>query len=258
LNAKAFGLISRRDPMDHDVIVELLLERCKGFIEGILQAPDLHSVASASLAIFAQMRQVAHDILQAKIPLEVQQLKRADVTLCCQEAGGTYVHTRTVSPETLFGEITLPVRTFQCRGCGALWRPDEGPLGVPEAGEFTDDVRYLYAPVAAEWPHRGAKALFARCTGVPLSSCGGQGIIDSTAADLRTWQAERETREAEAVGAALTSGDGDSERRVEIAMDGVMAHIDGRWREATVGTILVRRLEAQAEEPTLGAVLARR
>src|SRR2546430_6116054 len=37
-----------------------------------------------------------------------------------------------------------------------------------------------------------------------------------------------------------------------------MAHIDGRWQAAKVGTILVRRLEAQAEEPTLGAILARR
>lgn len=41
-------------------------------------------------------------------------------------------------------------------------------------------------------------------------------------------------------------------------MDGVMAHIDGRWQEAKVATLLVRRLEAQTEEPTLGAVLARR
>jgi hypothetical protein len=240
--------------MDHDGIVEQLLDRCKGFIENILQAPDLLSVASASLAIFAQMRHVARAILQAKITLEAQQRKRADIKACCPEAGVTYVHTRTVSPETLFGEITIPVRTFQCRGCGALCRPDDGPLGVPESGEFTDDVRYLYAPVAAEVPHRVASALFARCTGVRLSSCGGQGIIDSTADDLRTWQAERETREAEAV--AL--GDGGAELRVEVAMDGVMAHIDGRWQEAKVGTILVRQLEAQAEEPTLGAVLARR
>jgi hypothetical protein len=148
------------------------------------------------------------------------------------------------------------VRTFQCRGCGALFRPDDRPLGVPECGEFTDDVRYLYAPVAAELPHRVANALFARCTGVSLSSCGGQGIIDSTADDLRTWQAEHESCEAEAVGEAL--GDRGAELRVEIAMDGVMAHIDGRWQEAKVGTILVRQLAAQAEEPTLGTVLARR
>jgi hypothetical protein len=244
--------------MDHDGIVDPWLDRCKGLIENIMQAPDLHSVASASLAILAQMRPVARDILQAKIALAAQQLMRADVTPGCQEAGVTVVHTRTVSPETLFGEITIPVRTFQCRGCGATCRPDDTVLGVPETGDFTDDVRDLYAPLAAELPHRVANTLCARCTGVPLSSCGAQAIIDSTAEDLRTWQAERESREAEAVGEAWASGDGGVERRVEIAMDGVMAHIDGRWQEAKVGTILVRQLEAQPEEPTLGAVLARR
>ena len=61
--------------MDHDLIVEQLLDRCKGFIENILQAPDLHNVATASLAIFAQMREVAREILQAKITLEAQQLQ---------------------------------------------------------------------------------------------------------------------------------------------------------------------------------------
>jgi hypothetical protein len=170
----------------------------------------------------------------------------------------TYVHTRSVSPHTLLGEITIPVRTFQCHGCGVTFRPDDTALGVPEVGAFTDDVRWLYAPLAAELPHRVANVLFARCTGVALSSCGGQGIIDSTAEDLRLWQAERETREGETVGEALASDDIGAELRVEIAMDGVMAHIDGRWQEAKVGTILVRQLETEAEEPTLGAVLARR
>ena len=89
-------------------------------------------------------------------------------------------------------------------------------------------------------------------------SRGAQGIIDSTAEDLRTWQAERETQEAAAVGEALVSRDGAADLRVEIAMDGVMAHIDGRWQEVKVATLLVRQLEAPAEEPTLGAVLARR
>jgi hypothetical protein len=152
--------------MDHDVIVEQLLERCKRFIANILQAPDLHSVASASLAIFAQMRHVARDILQAKIALEAQQRRSQDIARCCPDANVKYVHTRTVSPETLFGQITIPVRTFQCHGCGATLRPDDAPLGVPEAGDYTDDVRYLYAPVVAELPHRVASDLFQRCTGV--------------------------------------------------------------------------------------------
>jgi hypothetical protein len=244
--------------MDHDVIVEQLLDRCKCLIENILQAPELHSVASASLAIFAQMRHVAREILQAKINLEAQQLKRQDIAPCCQDASMTYVHTRTVSPQTLFGEVCIPIRTFQCGGCGASRRPDDRHLGVPEGGDFTDDVRFLYAPVVAELPHRVANDLLQRCTGVALSSRGAQGIIDSTAEDLRTWQAEREPQEAEAVAGALVAGDDVSEQRIEIAMDGVMAHIDGRWQEAKVATILVRRLATQAEEPTLGAILARR
>jgi hypothetical protein len=243
--------------MDLEVIVAPLLEQCKGFIENIWQAPDLHGVASASLAIFTQMRQVAREILQTKIAFEAQPRRSQDVSRCCPEASVPHVHTRTVSPETLFGEITIPIRTFQCRGCGATFRPDDTALGGPEVGDFTDDVRYLYAPVAAELPHRVANDLFARCTGVTLGSCGAPGIIDRTAADLRTWQAARETREAEAVREALASGEGVSGLRVEIAMDGVTAHIDGRWQQPTVATLLVRRLEAQAAEPTLGAVLAR-
>jgi hypothetical protein len=244
--------------MDHDLIVEQLLARCKGFIENILQAPDLHSVAAASMAIFEQMRPVAREMLQAKIPREAQQLKGTDVAPCCQNASVRYVHTRTVSPQTLFGEVCIPVRTFECGGCGASLRPDDHHLGIPEVGNFTDDVRALYTPVVAEWPHRVANDLFQRCTGVALSSRGAQGLIDSTAQDLQRWQVERERQEATGAVDALASGDAAADLRLEIAMDGVMAHIDGRWQEAKVGTILVRRLEAQAEEPTLGAILARR
>jgi hypothetical protein len=244
--------------MDHDLIVEQLLDRCKCFLEHILQALDLHSVATASLAIFAQLREVAREVLQAKIMLEAQQLKRADVAPCCPDTRARYLHTRLVSPQTLFGQVHIPVRTFQCRGCGASLRPDDRHLGVPEVGDFTDDVRGLYAPVVAELPHRVANDLFQRCTGVALSSRGAQGIIESTAQDLRCWQAEHERQEATAVADALGSGEDVAELRVDIVMDGVMAHIDGRWQEAKVGTILVRRLAAQAEEPTRGVILGRR
>jgi hypothetical protein len=248
----------RRNPMDHELIVEPLLARCKGCIENILQAPDLHRVATASLSIFAQMREVAREILQAKMALEAQQRRRQDVARCCPDANVRYVHTRTVSPQTLCGQITIPVRTFQCGGGGATCRPDDAPLGVPEAGDCTDDVRDLSAPVVAERPHRVANDLFQRCPGGALSSRGAPGIIDSTAEDLRTWQATREPSEAESRADAFDSGNGLADLRVEIAMDGVMAHIDGRWQAAQGATMLVRRLEATPAEPTLGAILARR
>jgi hypothetical protein len=190
--------------------------------------------------------------------LEAQQLTRADLTPGCPAADVTVIPTRTVSPEPLFGEIIIPVRTCQCHGCGATCRPDDTALGVPETGAFTDAVRYLYAPLAAALPQRVANTLFARCTGVPLSSCGAPGIIERTAEDLKTWQAARERQETAAVADALAVGDGASDLRIEIAMDGVTAHLDGRWQPPKVAPMLVRQLNAEAEAPMLGAVLARR
>jgi hypothetical protein len=244
--------------MDHDLIVEQLLDRCKGVIESILQASDLHRVATASLAIFTQVRDVAREMLQATITLEAQQLKGADVVPCCPESRARYLHTRTVSAPTLWGEVHIPVRTFQCRGCGAFLRPDDRHLGVPEVGDVTDDVRALYAPVVAELPPRVANDLFERCTGVALSSRGAQRLIDRTAQDLQEWEAERGIPEDVAVVDAWGAGGSATDLRVEIALDGVMAHIDGCWQAAKGGTLLVRRLEAQTKEPTLGTVLARR
>jgi len=83
------------------------------------------------------------------------------------------------------------------------------------------------------WPsgHRVANDLCPRGTGVALSSRGAQGLIDSTAPDLQRWQATRQTQEAMAVAHALP-GDGVADLRGEVAMAGVMAHIDGRWQEA--------------------------
>jgi hypothetical protein len=143
-------------------------------MENITQALDLHHVGSASRAIFTQMRQVAREILQAKITPEAQQLKDQDIALSCHEASMIYVHLRTVNPQTLLGELCLPIRTFQCGGGGTSRWPDDRHLGVPEMGDFTDDVRCLYASVAAERPHRVANDRLLQCAGVALSSRGAK------------------------------------------------------------------------------------
>jgi hypothetical protein len=79
MNPHVLTLFIRRNPMNHDLIVEQLFEGCKWFMETILQAPNLHHVGSASLAIFTQRRQVAWEMLQAKITLEAHQLKSQDI-----------------------------------------------------------------------------------------------------------------------------------------------------------------------------------
>ena len=72
--------------MDHDVIVEPLLARCKRFIEHMLPAPALHSSASASLAIFTPRRPLAREMLQAQLALEAQPRRNPDVARCCPQA----------------------------------------------------------------------------------------------------------------------------------------------------------------------------
>jgi hypothetical protein len=243
--------------MDRAMIVGQVMQHCKRLIENMLESADLQTVATASLAIFEQMREVARALLQAKIDLEAHKLQSQAVTPCCSGAALKYVHTRTVQPTTLFGAITIPVRTFQCAGCGATQRPDDAPLGVPHVGEFADDIRCLYTPLVAEVPHRIASDIFARFTGVALSSRGAQSLIDSSAADHRDWRQTAEAQEDAAVAEALASDDA-ARLRLEIAMDGVKAHIDGRWQEPKVATILVRRLPTRPTVPTRGAVLARR
>ena len=243
--------------MDRAMIVGQVMQHCKRLIENGLESAELQTVATASLAIFEQMREVARALLQAKIDLEAHTRHRQAVTSCCPGAALQYVHTRTVQPTPLFGPITLPVRTFQCEGCGATQRPDDAALGVPHVGEVTDDIRCLYTPLGAEVPHRIASDILARFTGVPLSSRGAQSLIDSSAADHRDWRQTAEAQEDAAVAEALASDDA-ARLRLEIAMDGVKAHVDGRWQEPKVATILVRRLPTRPKVPTRGAVLARR
>jgi hypothetical protein len=258
MNPQDFHLFIRRNLMDHDLIVEPLLARGKGFLETILQAADLQHVATASLAIFEQIRPVAREILPAKITGEAQQLKGTDVAPGGEHASGRDVHTRLVSPQTVCGEVCIPVRTFPCGGGGASLRPDDHHLGVPAVGDFPDDGRALYAPMVAERPHRVATDRWQRCTGGALSARGAQRLIDSPPQDLQPWQAEGERQEAAGGVDTLASGAEATDLRVEGAMDGVMAHIDGRGQDAKVATILLRRREAPAEEPTLGAIRARR
>jgi len=243
--------------MDRTLIVGQVMQHCQRLIEHVLETADLQTVATASLAIFEQMREVARALLQAKIDLEAHKLQSQAITPCCAGAALQYVPTRTVQPTTLFGPITIPVRTFQCTGCGATQRPDDAWLGVPHVGEFTEDIRCLYTPVVAEVPHRIASDIFARFTGVARSSRGAQNLIDSSAADHRPWRQTAEVQEDAAVAEALASDDA-ARLRLASAMDGVKAHIDGRWQEPKVATILVRRLPTRPQVPTRGAVLARR
>jgi hypothetical protein len=244
--------------MDRTGIVAGIVDRCKSLIVGVLDDPDLATAPAASLALFEKFRDVCREILQAWVDERVERLAEERPERCsCGSLTPGYVNTGGVTVKTLFGDIVARYRRFRCAACKAYLRPDDRELGIPEEGIFADDVRALYEPLAAELPHRTANDIFLKFTGVDLSSRGGQSIIDSTSRDLMAWREDREAGEVFRVSSLLARGE---DLVLELAMDGVMAHIDGAWHEAKVGTIQVRRRGEKTAEgtPKLGRVEARR
>lgn len=244
--------------MDQDFIVEQLMHRCKQLIDKIVHAQDLQGIAAISLAILAHMRDLARAMLQAKIALEARRLTRQPMASCCRGASMVSIHTRTVRPTTLFGTVEGPVRTCRCAGCGTTVRPDDAVLGLPGHGECTDDVRMLYSPLAAALPHRSSHDIFAQFTGISLRSRGAQRLIERSAHDLAMWCRTQEAQDNAVVQALLAAPEEAGRLRLEMAMDGVTAHIDGRWHDPKVGTVVVRRLPKASPRPVRGAVVARR
>ncbi len=247
--------------MDHEERVERLVNCCKSSIESILGDPALRSVGDACLALLEKFRGVSLEIAQAKVEMEAERLAKTAPAPCCEGAAMALVHTRDVHPQTIFGTVRIPVRTFRCARCAKHVRSDDVVLGVPESGEFTDDVRFLLAPIVAELPLRLAVELLGRATGLTMSPHGAQGAVASIARDVRREREEREAREEDEVAALRAATcEGDAETlALEVGMDGVMAHVDGDWREAKVATLQVRKVDPAATgEKRLGKVVARR
>jgi hypothetical protein len=251
--------------MDQEQRVAELFEGYKSGLAKVLGDLELQTVAESSLALREMLRDVGRDALQAKVDIVAEGLASATPDACCAGAALPLVHTRRVGVKTLLGEISVPVRTFRCKACREYRRPDDAVLGLPESGEFTDDVRALLAPLAAELPHRTAIDLLERATAARLSPRGAQGVIESSARDVRRRREQREVFEDAAVREerqAIAEGRSGASLALEISMDGVMSHVDRSWHEAKLATVLVRRVDptvaTKLDDERLGEVLARR
>ena len=239
-------------------IVASIMDRCKSLIEDILDDSRIKSTPAASLVIFEKFRDVCREILQAWVDECVERLACSRPSRCsCSNEELEFVHIREVTLASIFGPIVVRYRQFRCKVCKAYLRPDDKPLGIPEAGVMMDDIAALYEPLAAELPHRTAADLLEQLTGVSLSSRGAQGLIDRTAEEMRKWREVREEKEVAEIVELRESGE---DIVLEVAMDGVMANVDGAWQEAKVATFHARRRGEKTEdgEPKLGRVVSRR
>jgi hypothetical protein len=173
--------------MDHARIVAQLLARGTGVIETIVQATDRPRVAPASLAIFEPMRQVAREILPAKLPLEAQQLTGPGVVPGGQEAGARYVQTRPVRPPTLWGVGCLPVRPCPCDGGGL----PAGRMTISGAARREGTAPTMSVRARRPWSPSGP-------IGWPMTSCR----------DARAWPSARGVPRAASTAPPRTSSRG--------------------------------------------------
>jgi len=241
-----------------DSIVDGLTDRCKSALTKLLEDEGLGELSTASSAVREMLQEIGAETLQAVMDLAAERRRKVAPEPCCEGAHHVFVHARNVHPVSLFGPIRIPVRTMRCTACRAYSRPDHEPLGVPRRGRYADDVRELLAPLCAELPDRTAADLLHRTCGVEISPRGVQGVIRTAADDVRARREAEEVFGDRRVAAALAAGE---ELGIEISMDGVMAHVDRSWREAKVGTVVVRRVDSdsdRAPDERLGEVVARR
>lgn len=245
--------------MDTKTLAGSLTEKLNSTVASTVDAPTA-DVAALSMAIHRMLREVGRELLQHKVDLLREEL-RAKPGICKCGRQGRLVHTRTVTQGTLHGEIKVPVRTFRCEVCEKSFRPDDRAFGLPEAGLIPDDVAAMFTPVVAELPVRVATELFKSHFGIGLSFQGAQRLVDRTADGVREWRLARENEEAAVIAQEIKTHGSADRLSLEVAVDGVMAHIDGGWREVKVGTVTVRRRAEPPGDgtmPRLGPVLGRR
>src|SRR3989442_12589483 len=104
-----------RNPMDRAMIVGQVMQHCKRLIDNVLEAADLQPVATASIALFNQMWEVARALLQAQVDLPAPQPHCQSPSPCRARAALQYVHTRTFEAPSLFSPIPIPFRPSRWR-----------------------------------------------------------------------------------------------------------------------------------------------
>ncbi len=159
----------------------------------------------------------------------------AGATCACGCAGSArykgQVERRLVS---LHGEVVLVRAYYWCARCRRGFCPLDKTLDLGQ-GQTSLSVRILACRFASLLPfEKAAKELELVC-GVHLSASTLQRIAKQTGHEMgRMWQ------EQQAKLSALEQAPAPMAARLHISMDGVMAHVDGVWREVKLGVCYAR------------------
>lgn len=139
---------------------------------------------------------------------------------------------------TLHGEEPVARAYYYCSACRRGFHPIDGVLGLG-SGQCSTHVRALACRFASYLPFALAARELELVCGIKLSASSVQRIAKQTGKQLaKEWDERKQRlwdREPEVMGRVP--------EQLHVSMDGVMAHVDGLWREVKLGVCYERANE---------------
>ena len=164
----------------------------------------------------------------------------AGTTLACSCGGAARYRGDAVrSVVTLQGEQVIARAYYYCSSCRAGFHPLDHSLALG-SGQCSVGVRALACRFASYLPYAVAARELEMVCGIRLSASSVQRLAKATG---RTLLSEWEERETRLYGARSAEPKGPAPKQLHISMDGVMAHVDGAWREVKLGVCYERPQE---------------
>lgn len=149
---------------------------------------------------------------------------------------------------TLQGEQVLARAYYYCSSCRHGFHPLDRTLALGR-GPCSVGVWALACRFASYLPYAVAAQELEMVCGIRLSASSIQRLAKETGRTLMAEWQERETKLRTCPNAEPT---GVAPKQLHISMDGVMAHVDGAWREVKLG-VCYERSEKSEESGTCGA-----
>lgn len=152
---------------------------------------------------------------------------------------------------TLHGEQAVARAYYYCSRCKQGIHPLDRALGLGR-GQCTVRVRALACRFASYLPYAVAARELEMVCGVRLSASSLQRIAKTTGKALSDEWAERQRR----LWANPAEPKGRAPEQLHISMDGVMAHVGGKWREVKLGVCYERTGDTGPRQSVYYATLA--
>ena len=140
---------------------------------------------------------------------------------------------------TLQGEQVLARAYYYCSSCRGGFHPLDRTLALGR-GPCSVGVWALACRFASYLPYAVAAQELEMVCGIRLSASSIQRLAKQTG---RTLMAEWEERESKLRTSPHSEPTGFAPKQLHISMDGVMAHVDGAWREVKLGVCYERSEE---------------